>query len=87
MSESRVTKLGQWGNSAAVRISTATLESAHLKVDDAVEIVATDGEIVIRRLIPEVTLNDLLDRFDPSIHRHELMLDFPPVGTETGAAK
>lgn len=31
------------------------------------------------------TLDELLDGFDPAQHRHPLMLDFPPIGSETGA--
>lgn len=32
---------------------------------------------------PRVTMAELLAKFDPEKHRHELMLDGAPVGTET----
>jgi antitoxin MazE len=76
-------KIAQWGNSAAVRIGTAALERAGLHVDDAVEVVASEDEIVIRRQRPRVTMTELLARFDPEKHRHELAFDGSPIGTET----
>jgi antitoxin component of MazEF toxin-antitoxin module len=81
----RPSKVSQWGNSAAVRLTSAALDRAHLHMDDAVEVIARDDEIIIRRQRPKVTMSDLLARFDPAKHRHELMLDAAPVGTETGA--
>jgi antitoxin component of MazEF toxin-antitoxin module len=58
------------------------LERAHLRVDDPVEVIVRADEIVIRRQRPLVTLDALLARFDPTKHRHELLLDDPPVGIE-----
>ena len=79
----RPSKVAQWGNSAAVRLSSAILERAHIRLDDAVEIIATDDEIVIRRQRPRVTMAELLARFDPALHRRDPILDVEPVGTET----
>jgi antitoxin MazE len=79
----RTSKIARWGNSAAVRLPTAALEQARLQVDEPVEIVARDGEVVIRRQRPRVTLDDLLSRYDPEKHRHELITDDAPVGRET----
>ena len=79
----RPSKIAQWGNSAAVRIGTAILERAHLKVSDPVDVIAGDDEIVIRRKRPAVTMADLLAKFDPEKHRHDLMLDVEPIGIET----
>ena len=76
-------KIAQWGNSAAVRLPAAALEQAHLRIDDAVDVIVRDEEIVIRRQRPRVTLDDLLARFDPDRHRHDLILDGPPAGRET----
>ena len=39
-------KVAQWGHSAAVRLSSATLERAAFHIADEIEIVAGDGEIV-----------------------------------------
>ena len=79
----RPSKVAQWGNSAAVRIGAAVLERAHLSVDDAVDIIASDDEIVIRRQRPRVAMADLLAQFDPAKHRHDLVFDIDPAGTET----
>ena len=76
-------KVGQWGNGAAVRIGTAALERAGLHVDDAVEGVASEDEIIIRRQRPRVTMAELLARFDPTKHRHNLAFDGDPAGSET----
>jgi antitoxin component of MazEF toxin-antitoxin module len=76
-------KVAQWGNSAAVRLAAATLETAHLRINDAVEVIAREDEIIIRRQRPRVTMAELLARFDPAKHRHDLQLDVEPLGTET----
>jgi len=76
-------KVAQWGNSAAVRIATAALERANLHIDDAVDVIATEDEIVIRRRRPRITMDELLSKFDPVKHRHELAFDEDPAGTET----
>ncbi len=79
----RSSKVAQWGNSAAVRIGTAALERAHLDVDDVVDVIASEDEIIIRRQRPRVTMAELLARFDPAKHRHDLAFDLEPAGTET----
>jgi antitoxin MazE len=76
-------RIGQWGNSAAVRLPAGALERSSLHPDDVVDIIAQDGEIIIRRRRPRVTMTALLAAFDPAKHRHTLMLDDAPVGTET----
>ena len=80
---SRPGKVARWGNSAAVRLASATLEMASLSVDDLVDVVAREGEIVIRKRAPRVTMAQLLARFDPKKHRHDLSFDTEPFGTET----
>lgn len=79
----RPSKVAQWGNSAAIRIAMAALEHAHLCIDDPVHVIATEDEIVIRRRRPRVTMDELLARFDPDKHRHELSFDLDPAGIET----
>ena len=79
----RPSKVAQWGNSAAVRLTSAALDRAHLRMDDPVDVIARDGEIIIRRQRPRVTMAELLARFDPAKHRHDLELDVEPVGSET----
>jgi len=86
MSEAlKSTRVSRWGNSAAVRLPSAALEAAHLRIDDAVEVIAREDEIIIRRRRPQVTMAELLARFDPAKHRHPLQLDGEPLGSETPA--
>lgn len=51
-----MTKIAKWGNSAAVRIPTAALETAGLAPGDTVEVVARKGTVELRspRRIPTV---------------------------------
>jgi antitoxin MazE len=79
----RPSKVARWGNSAAVRIGAAALERAQLRMDDPVDIIASEDEIIIRRQRPHVTMAGLLAQFDPSKHRHDLAFDIEPDGTET----
>jgi antitoxin component of MazEF toxin-antitoxin module len=79
----RATKISQWGNSAALRIGQSVLEAAHLQVGDPVEIIAREFEIIVRRKQPRVTMAELLEKFDPEKHRHDLAFDTDPTGTET----
>jgi antitoxin component of MazEF toxin-antitoxin module len=86
MSETlKSTKVSQWGNSAAVRLSSAALDVARLRIGDAVDVFAREDEIIIRRQRPHVTMAELLARFDPAKHRHTLQLDGEPLGSETPA--
>jgi antitoxin component of MazEF toxin-antitoxin module len=79
----RPTKISQWGNSAAIRLGTAILESAQMQIDDAVDVSVREFEIIIRRAQPRVTMTELLEKFDPEKHRHDLAFDQEPAGTET----
>ncbi len=76
-------KVARWGNCAAVRLTSAALVTAHLSIDDAVDVIAREDEIIIRRQRPRVTMAELLASFDPEQHRHDLQLHDEPVGTET----
>ena len=50
----------KWGNSPAIRLPAAVMEAAHLKLDQAVEVRAENGRIVIEPAPPTYTLDDLL---------------------------
>lgn len=52
--------LKKWGNSPAVRIPAAIMQSAHLALDQTVEVRAEDGRIIIEPVTPSFTLDDLL---------------------------
>lgn len=72
----------KWGNSASVRIPAAIMDSAQLRLDDAVDIREEDGRIVIEAIKPKVwRLAKLLKGITPAnLHAES---DFgAPVGNE-----
>lgn len=52
--------LTEWDNSPAIRIPLAILESAHLTLEQKVEVRAEDGRIIIEPLGAHYQLEDLL---------------------------
>jgi antitoxin MazE len=50
----------KWGNSPAIRLPSAVMEAAHLKLNQAVEVRAENGRIVIEPVPPTYKLDDLL---------------------------
>lgn len=50
----------KWGNSPAIRLPAAVMEAAHLTLEQAVEVRAENGRIVIEPAIPVYSLDDLL---------------------------
>lgn len=50
----------KWGNSPAVRLPAAIMEAAHLALDQAVEVRAENGRVIIEPAIPSYALEDLL---------------------------
>lgn len=76
------TIIRKWGNSASVRLSVALMDAAHLKLDQAVEIKAEDGRLVIE---PVRDKNYSLDELLAGIHDdnlHEPVDYGGPVGRE-----
>jgi antitoxin MazE len=53
--------LKKWGNSPAVRIPVAIMQSAQLALDQMVEVRAEGGRIIIEPVVPAYTLDDLLN--------------------------
>lgn len=71
----------KWGNSASVRIPAAILDEVHLSIDQAVNIRAEDGRIIIEPLQEKITLESLLRQVTPENLHGEV--DFgEPVGRE-----
>lgn len=64
-----IQSLKKWGNSPAVRIPAAVMEAAHLTLDQAVEIRAENGRVVIEPAGPSYALADLLAGITPE-NRH-----------------
>ena len=54
------TQIRKWGNSAALRLSTATLEDAQLSIDQEVAIQVSPGRIVIEAAAPIYDLKAML---------------------------
>lgn len=72
----------KWGKSAAIRIPAAVLKAAHLRLEQAVEVRADKGRIVIEPVGTKTyDIDDLLKRVTPE-NRHELIDWGPPVGKE-----
>ena len=72
----------KWGNSAALRIPAGVLESAHLRLDDLVDVREEGGRIVVEPLeTRHYDLAGLVRRIN-SKNRHSSMDFGPPVGKE-----
>lgn len=62
----------KWGNSPAVRLPVALMESAHLMLNQAVEIRAEQGRIIIEPVIPSYSLDELLAGITPNnLHQEQ----------------
>ncbi len=72
----------KWGNSAAVRIPAPVLEAAKITLEQAVEVRAEDGRIVIEPAHGGYDLENLISAITPE-NRHEEADFGPPVGRET----
>jgi antitoxin MazE len=76
------TTVKKWGNSAAVRIPSAVMETVSLRLDDVVEIREEEGRIVIEPLRQRtIALGDLLKGIT-SKNLHRIVEFDPPKGKE-----
>ena len=50
----------KWGYSPAIRLPAAVMEAAHLTLEQAVEVRAENGRIVIEPAVPTYSLDELL---------------------------
>lgn len=78
-------KVQKWGNSAAIRLPVAALEAAKLTVDQAVEIEAENGVLVIRPVdaLPTYSLDELLAGVTPeNLNIDQHWQAEPPIGRE-----
>ena len=72
----------KWGNSASVRIPSAVMTAAALRIDQPVDIHAVDGRIVIEPVSSQgMTLEERIAALDPDTF-HELVDFGPPAGDE-----
>ncbi|OGQ88136.1 MAG: PbsX family transcriptional regulator [Deltaproteobacteria bacterium RIFOXYD12_FULL_56_24] len=59
----------KWGNSPAVRIPAAVMESAHLFLNQSVQVRADHGRVIIEPVAPDYDLDALLSGITPE-NRH-----------------
>ncbi len=72
----------KWGNSAAVRIPASVVEEAQMKLDQAVDVRAEQGRVVIEPKRARVfALAALVRRITPA-NRHDAVDTGPAVGRE-----
>jgi antitoxin MazE len=64
----------KWGNSPAVRIPVAIMQSAQLRLDQAVEVRAEGGRIIIEPVTPAYNLEDLLNHI--TVENQHAEVDF-----------
>ena len=67
----------KWGNSPAVRLPAAIMEAAHLVLDQAVEVRAENGRVIIEPAVPSYSLDDLLAAITPENRHTELDFGVP----------
>jgi len=76
-------RLQKWGNSLAVRIPSPLAKEAHLIEGSAIDVMALNGEIILRKVTetPEYSLRELCDAITDE-NRHEETDCGPSVGLE-----
>lgn len=75
------TKISKWGNSLAIRLPKAAVESLRVREGETVD-VAIEGEVlVIRSTSPRYRLEDLVAEMTPD--NQPEVFEFPPVGEES----
>ena len=75
-------RVKKWGNSASVRIPSAVLQAAKLRVEDSVDVREESGRIIIEPSPrKEYNLSELLKRITPE-NLHEEVNFGKPVGNE-----
>jgi len=72
-----------WGNNLGVRLPASIAREAHLSVDQRVRLSVVDGRVTIEPVLNEpLTLEQLLDNFDPELHSGEAMSTAQRLGAE-----
>lgn len=80
------TNIRKWGNSAGAIIPSAALAKAGFEIGDKVEVEAIEGQIVVRSVTPNYTLDELLAATPASSielnNEDRAWLNAKPVGKE-----
>lgn len=62
----QTTTIAKWGNSLAVRIPKAVIDSAHLAEGDSMEVdLSAEGEIIMRSACRPLSLEELVNGITP----------------------
>ncbi len=82
MSET-ILHIRSWGNNLGVRLPAAITAEADLSLDQLVRLSVVDGGVLIQPILNKpLTLEQLLDNFDPELHRGEAMITSQKLGAE-----
>ncbi len=76
-----VTKIQKWGNSQGLRLAKRLLEDAHISIGDDVDVIASNGLIVIapvRRIRGRRNLKELVSRIPSGYKARETDWGEPP---------
>lgn len=73
-------QVSKWGNSLAVRLPRAVVESLHIRDGEQVELVLLDDRLELRPSRPRYRLHDLIEQITPD--NQPAPLDVPPRGHE-----
>jgi antitoxin MazE len=78
-----VLDLKTWGNSLGVRLPAAIARAANLHLDQRVRLSVVDGQVIITPIFNEpLTLEELLEKFDPEVYTGEAMQTAQRLGAE-----
>ncbi|MEB3335992.1 MAG: AbrB/MazE/SpoVT family DNA-binding domain-containing protein [Leptolyngbyaceae bacterium] len=77
-----VLDLKTWGNSLGVRLPAAIARAANLHVDQRVRISVFEGQVIITPVNEPLTLEQLLEKFNPELHGGEVMQTTQRLGAE-----
>lgn len=67
----------KWGNSAAIRLPSALLQSIRTSIDSEVEIEESNGRLVITPVPESYNLDDLIDGINDTNIHHEISFGKP----------
>ncbi len=73
-------RVSKWGNSLAIRLPKAVVESLRVRDGDAVELAVEGDALIVRSAAPRYRLEDLVALIAPD--NPPETIEFPPVGEE-----
>ena len=73
-------QVSKWGNSLAIRLPKAAVESLHVHEGEAVDLSIEGDALIIRLTAPRYRLEDLIAEISPE--NQPEAVKFPPIGEE-----